>query len=485
MKFKIVLNTLGIILKFLGFLMLIPAIVGYYYSRSDPDQWDSAMIFIYSFVITSVVGIILEYTNRSTEELKNKESFAIVAFGWLAAAIFGALPFWFSGLSPVDSLFESMSGFTTTGATIMTDIESFSRALLFWRSFIQWVGGMGIIMLFLAILPKLAVAGRQLFKAEAPGPTEDKLKPKLIETAKILWMVYVVLSALQVIALLAAGMDVYDALTHTFTTMACGGFSPRADSVAAFGSPLIEGIIVFFMFVAGANFALHYRMIYADRKSLLHDSEFKFYAFIVLGASVLLTFTLWITGTFEGIALSFRYAIFQVVSILTTTGYATYDFNTWPDSSRMILFVLMFIGGCAGSTAGGIKVVRLMLMLKYGYRELFKVLQPKIVKPIRLGNRVVPEDIMGSIFSFTILYILVFMVSTFIMGLLGLEMLSAASASIVTLGNIGPGFNLVGPWSNFSAIPIVGKLVLIVNMWIGRLEIFTVLVLLTRDFWKE
>jgi trk system potassium uptake protein TrkH len=485
MKFKIVLHTLGIILKFLGFLMLIPAIVGYYYSRSDPAEWDSALIFIYSFVITSVLGIILEYTNSSTEELKNKESFAIVAFGWLAAAIFGALPFLFSGLSPVDSLFESMSGFTTTGATIMTDIESYSMALLFWRSFIQWLGGMGIIMLFLAILPKLAVAGRQLFKAEAPGPTEDKLKPRLKETAKILWMVYMVISAIEVLALLAAGMDVYNALTHTFTTMACGGFSPRADSVAAFGSPLIEGIITLFMFVAGANFALHYRMIYVDRKSLLGDSEFKFYAFIVLGASVLLTITLWITGTFEGIASSFRYAIFQVVSILTTTGYATYDFNTWPDSSRMILFVLMFIGGCAGSTAGGIKIVRLMLMLKYGYRELFKVLQPKIVKPIRLGDRVVPEDIMGSIFSFTILYILVFMVSTFIMGLLGLEMLSAASASIATLGNIGPGFNLVGPWSNFSTIPIVGKLVLIANMWIGRLEIFTVLVLLTRDFWKE
>ncbi len=480
-----VLNTLGIILKYLGVMMLIPALVGYYYSRQDPTQFPSVMFFVDSFIITTSVGLVLEYTNRNTDELRNRESFGIVAFAWLFAAIFGALPFLLSGMQPVDALFESMSGFTTTGATIMTDIESHSKALLFWRCFIQWLGGMGIIMLFLAILPKLAIAGRQLFKAEAPGPTEDKLKPRLKETAKILWMVYVVISAVEFIALLLAGMGVYDGLTHTFTTMACGGFSPRADSIAAFNSPLIEGIIVFFMFVAGANFALHYRLIYVDHRSLLKDDEFKFYSFIVASSAAALTWTLWRTGTFEGIGTSFRYAIFQVLSILTTTGYATHDFNTWPDSSRMVLVILMFIGGCAGSTAGGIKVVRLLLMLKYAYRELFRSLQPKLVRPIRLGERVVPEDVMNSIFSFIILYILVFMTSTFILSELGIGAVSAASASIVTLGNIGPGFDLVGPWSNFSTIPVLGKLVLIANMWIGRLEIFTVLVLLIPGFWKE
>lgn len=485
MKFNMVLNTLGIILKYLGGVMLIPALVGYYYSRQDPAQFPSVMVFIYSFLITTSIGLILEHTNPSSDEFRNRESFGIVAFGWLSAAFFGALPFLFSGMQPADALFESMSGFTTTGATIMTDIESYSKALLFWRSFMQWLGGMGIIMLFLAILPKLAIAGRQLFKAEAPGPTEDKLKPKLKETAKILWMVYVAISAVEFIALLAAGMGVYDGLTHTFTTMACGGFSPRADSIAAFHSPLIEGIITFFMFVAGANFALHYRLIYVDHRSLLKDGEFKFYSLIVVVASLILTWTLWRTGTFEGIGTSFRYAIFQVLSILTTTGYATFDFNTWPDSARMILFILMFIGGSAGSTAGGIKVVRLLLMLKYGYRELFRSLQPKIVRPIRLGERVVPEDVMSSIFSFIILYILVFMTSTFLLSLLDIDAFSAASASIVTLGNIGPGFDLVGPMSNFSTIPLAGKLVLIANMWIGRLEIFTVLVMLIPGFWKE
>ncbi|MCL7412132.1 MAG: TrkH family potassium uptake protein [ANME-2 cluster archaeon] len=485
MKFNVVFNTLGIILKYLGVAMLIPAVVGYYYSRQDPTQFPSVMVFVYSFLLTTSIGLILEHTNRSNDEFRNRESFGIVAFGWLSVAFFGALPFLFSGMQLVDALFESMSGFTTTGATIMTDIESYSKALLFWRSFMQWLGGMGIIMLFLAILPKLAIAGRQLFKAEAPGPTEDKLKPKLKETAKILWMVYVVISAVEFIALLAAGMGVYDGLTHTFTTMACGGFSPRADSIAAFHSPLIEGIITFFMFVAGANFALHYRLIYVDHRSLLKDGEFKFYSSIVVIASLILTWTLWRTGTFEGIGTSFRYAIFQVLSILTTTGYATSDFNTWPDSARMILFILMFIGGSAGSTAGGIKVVRLLLMLKYGYRELFRSLQPKIVRPIRLGERVVPEDVMSSIFSFIILYILVFMTSTLILSLLDIDAFSAASASIVTLGNIGPGFDLVGPWSNFSTIPLAGKLVLIANMWIGRLEIFTVLVMLIPGFWKE
>jgi trk/ktr system potassium uptake protein len=485
MRFKVVLNTLGIILKYLGVLMLIPALVGYYYSRQDPAQFQSVMIFIYSFLITTSVGLVLQYTNRSSDEFRNRESFGIVAFAWLSAAMFGALPFLMSGMHPVDALFESMSGITATGATIMTDIESHSKALLFWRCFIQWLGGMGIIMLFLAVLPKLAVAGRQLFRAEAPGPTEDKLKPRLKETAKILWMVYVVLSAIQFIALLGAGMGVYDGLTHTFTTIACGGFSPRADSIAAFNSPLIEGIIVFFMFVAGANFALHYRLIYVDHRSLLKDSEFKFYSFIVVSAAAVLTLTLWMTGTFEEIGTSFRYAIFHVLSILTGTGYATYNYNTWPDSSRMVLFMLMFIGGSAGSAAGGIKVVRLLLMLKYAYRELFRSLQPKLVRPIRLGERVVPEDVMNSIFSFIILYILVFMTSTFILSLMGIEKVSAASASIATLGNIGPGFDLVGPSSNFSAIPVLGKLVLIANMWIGRLEIFTVLVLLIPGFWRE
>ncbi|MBC2698685.1 MAG: TrkH family potassium uptake protein [ANME-2 cluster archaeon] len=485
MRLKVVLNTLGIILKYIGALMLIPALVGFYYSWQDPAQFPSVMVFIYSFLVTTSVGLTLEYTNRSSDDFRNRESFGIVAFAWLLAAIFGALPFLLSGMHPVDALFESMSGFTTTGATIMTDIESHSKALLFWRCFMQWLGGMGIIMLFLAILPKLGIAGRQLFRAEAPGPTEDKLKPRLKETAKILWMVYVVISAVEFIALWLAGMGVYDSLTHTFTTMACGGFSPRADSIAAFNSPLIEGIIVFFMFVAGANFALHYRLIYVDHRSLLKDGEFKFYSFIVVSSAAALTWTLWRTGTFEGIGTSFRYAIFQVLSIITTTGYATHDFNTWPDSSRMVLVILMFIGGCAGSTAGGIKVVRLLLMLKYAYRELFRSLQPKLVRPIRLGERVVPEDVMNSIFSFIILYVLVFMTSTFILSELGVGAISAASASIVTLGNIGPGFDLVGPWSNFSTIPDMGKLVLIGNMWIGRLEIFTVLVLLIPGFWKE
>ena len=485
MKYTIVLHILGTILKCLGLFMLICALVDYYYSRLDPSEAPSVMVFIYSGIITSVAGLILGYRNQGSEELKKRESFAIVAFAWLAAAVFGALPFLFSGFSPVNALFESMSGFTTTGATVMIDIESHSKALLFWRCLIQWVGGMGIIMLFLAILPNLAVAGREMFRAEAPGPTEDKLKPRLKETAKILWMAYIVISVFEFILLKVAGMSVYDAVTHTFTTMACGGFSPKADSIAAFGSPLIEGIIIVFMFIAGANFALHYKLIYVDHKSFLKDSEFKFYALIVAVASILLTLMLWKTGTFYSVIESFRYAVFQVLSILTTTGYATFDFNTWPDSCRMILFMLMFIGGCAGSTAGGVKVVRILLMIKYGYRELFKTLQPKLIRHIRLGDRVIPDEAMGSIFSFMILYILVFMISTLILSLLNVDMISAASASIVTLGNIGPGFDLVGPWSNFSTIPIIGKLVLIANMWIGRLEIFTVLVLLIPGFWKD
>ncbi|MEA3293731.1 MAG: TrkH family potassium uptake protein [Euryarchaeota archaeon] len=485
MKYTIVLHILGTILKYLGLLMLISALVGYYYSRSDPSQAPSVMVFIYSGIITSLTGLILEYRNPGSEKLKKRESFAVVAFSWMAAAVFGSLPFLLSGFSPVNAFFESMSGFTTTGATIMTDIESHSKALLFWRSFIQWVGGMGIIMLYIAILPNLGVAGRQMFRAEAPGPTEDKLKPRLKGTAKILWMVYIVISVIEFILLKIAGMNIYDAVTHTFTTMSCGGFSPKAHSISAFESPLIEGIIIIFMFIAGANFALHYKLIYLDHKSFLKDSEFKLYGLIVAVASILVTLMLWKTGTFNNVIESFRYAIFHVLSIMTGTGYATFDFNTWPDSCRIILFMLMFIGGCAGSTAGGIKVVRILLLIKYGYRELFKTLQPKLIRHIRLGNRVIPDEVMSSIISFVILYMLVFVTSTVILCLLEIDLISAASASIVTLGNVGPGFDLVGPWSNFSTIPIIGKLVLIANMWIGRLEIFTVLVLLIPGFWKD
>ena len=477
MNYKIVLNVLGGLLRFLGLIMVVPLLVAYYYD-------ESLYPFIVAVVVTGLTGFILSLKYKSDEEWKTREGFAIVSFGWLAAAAFGAIPFVFDGISPLNAFFESMSGFTTTGATVFVDIESHSRSILFWRSMTQWLGGMGIIMLFIAILPKLGVAGRQLFRAEAPGPTEDKLKPRIRETAKILWMVYVVISFIEVILLLLAKMSLYDAVTHTFTTMACGGFSPYADSVKAFNSPLIEGIITLFMFIAGANFALHYKTLYVGKKSLLKDNEFKFYASIVLFATGLLAILLWRDMDYS-VFNSLRYAVFQVISIVTTTGYATIDFNLWSDSGRMVLFTLMFIGGSAGSTAGGIKVVRLLLLLKYGRRELFKSIHRKAIKPIKFNGKTVSDDVMKSIIAFVVIYFLIFMVSSGILSVLGMDMISSLTASIATLGNIGPGFNLVGPMANFDIVHPIGKLVLIANMWIGRLEVFTVILMLTPEFWKK
>ena len=477
MNYKIVLNVLGGLLRFLGLIMVVPLLVAYYYD-------ESLYPFIVAVLITGLTGIILSLKYKSDEDWKTREGFAIVALGWLAAATFGAIPYVFDGITPLNALFESMSGFTTTGATVFVDIESHSRSILFWRSMTQWLGGMGIIMLFIAILPKLGVAGRQLFRAEAPGPTEDKLKPRIRETAKILWMVYVVISLIEVGLLLLAKMSLYDAVTHTFTTMACGGFSPYADSVKAFNSPLIEGIITLFMFIAGANFALHYKTLYVNKKSLLKDNEFKFYATIVLFATGLLTVLLWRDMDYSAFD-SLRYAGFQVISIVTTTGFATTDFNLWSDSTRMLLFIIMFIGGSAGSTAGGIKIVRVLLLLKYGRRELFKSIHRKAIKPIKFNGTTVSDDVMKSIVSFVVIYLIIFMVSSGILSILGMDMISSLTASIATLGNIGPGFNMIGPMANFDIVHPIGKLVLIANMWIGRLEVFTVIVMLTPEFWKK
>ena len=477
MNYKIVLNVLGGLLRFLGLIMVVPLLVAYYYD-------ESLYPFIVAVVVTGLTGIILSLRYKSDEDWKTREGFAIVAMGWLAAAAFGAIPFVFDGIAPLNALFESMSGFTTTGATVLVDIESHSRSILFWRSMTQWLGGMGIIMLFIAILPKLGVAGRQLFRAEAPGPTEDKLKPRIRETAKILWMVYVVISIIEVVLLLLAKMSLYDAVTHTFTTMACGGFSPYADSVKAFNSPLIEGIITLFMFIAGANFALHYKTLYVNKRSMLKDNEFKFYATVVLFATGLLAVLLWRDMDYSAFD-SLRYAVFQVISIVTTTGFATTDFNLWSDSSRMLLFTIMFIGGSAGSTAGGIKVVRVLLLLKFGRRELFKSVHRKAIKPIKFNGTTVSDDVMQSIVSFVVIYLIIFIVSSGILSILGMDFISSLTASIATLGNIGPGFNLVGPMANFDIVHPIGKLVLIANMWIGRLEVFTVIVMLTPEFWKK
>ncbi|MCC7576426.1 MAG: TrkH family potassium uptake protein [Methanomethylovorans sp.] len=477
MNLKVILSVLGTLLRFLGLMMVVPLLLAFYYHESP-------FPFLVGICLAEVTGIYLWLRYKSDDDWKLREAFAIVALSWLAAMFFGAIPFIVEGISPLNAFFETMSGFTTTGASILDDIENHSRSILFWRSMIQWIGGMGIIVLFIAILPKLSVAGRQLFRAEAPGPTEDKIKPRIRDTAKILWMVYVVLSALQIAALHLAGMSTYDAVTHTFTTMATGGFSPYVLGIAAFDSPLIEAIITLFMFIAGANFALLYRTLYTDHKIILKDEEFKFYTAVVVVASAILILALRY-GTGADPLTCLRYSVFQVVSLLTTTGFASTDFNVWPDSSRIVLLLVMFIGGCAGSTAGGPKAIRILLLLKYARWELFRSIHPKAVKPIKFNRKTVPENVMQETVSFVVIYFLIFMTSIFLISLMGVDILTSITASITTLGNIGPGFGLVGPMASFNAMPELVKVVLIANMWIGRLEVFTVIVMFVPEFWKK
>lgn len=469
---------MGSILWLLAGFMFIPLFVAIYYG--EPVQ-----TFGIPLAITVLVASIFSFFfKRRDEEWDLKEGFFIVAMGWLIAAVFYSFPYMLEGVPPINALFESMSGVTATGATALTEIESHTKSLLFWRSMTQWLGGMGIIMLFIAILPKLGIAGRQMFRAEVPGLQEEQLRPRIRETAKILWLVYIILSVVELTILLIAGLSFFDAITHTFTSISCSGFSPYSDSIAAFSDPLVEGIIMVFMFLGGANFALHYKTIYSDKKSLIKDQEFKFYLSIIVIGTLVLAYVLFRTEVYS-LPDAFRYSSFHVISILTTTGYATVDFNIWPDSSRFILFILMFIGGCAGSTSGGLKVVRFLLLLKYTQKVLFKVIHPKAIVPIRFNNKTVPEDIIHSIVSFMIIYFLIFFASSTLLALMGMDFVTSLSASIATLGNVGPGLGLVGPMANFDAIPDPGKLILIANMWIGRLEVFTVIVLLTPAFWKR
>ena len=478
MNYKVVFGVIGELLIMLGVLMMLPLGVAIYYGEQG-----SVMIFGVTAIFTCLVGVILSIVLRHGDEFRRRESFAIVALGWLIVTIFGAIPYIFFNLHPVDALFESMAGFTTTGSTILIDIEIHTRSLLFWRSLTQWFGGMGIIVLVLAIAPGLGIAGRQLFKAETPGPVSDKLTPHLKETAKILWIAYVLLSLVEMVALKFAGLPLYDAMTTTFSTMATGGFSPRSESIMAYENPIVEIIILVFMFIAGANFALHYKTILMDRTSLFRDREFQVYTLILAGASVFIALHLASTGLnfFD----SLRLGSFQTVSIMTTTGFATADFNQWGDFSKTILFFLMFVGGCAGSTGGAMKVVRISLALRYGSRELFKALHPHVVKPVRFGGKVISSEILQSVFAFITLYIFAFVISTLILSSLGIDFISSLSASAATLGNVGPGFGVVGPMSNFESIPFLAKIVLIMNMWIGRLEMITVLVLFTPEFWKR
>jgi len=489
MKLKPLLNILGALLSILGITMVVPIFISYGYGEAD------MMGFIQSSILCISVGVPVWLTTRHKRALTNRDGFAIVTFSWLITAIAGALPFYFTGAIPnvTDAFFESMSGVTTTGASIIGNpvtlphlpngIESLSHGVLFWRSFIQWIGGMGIVVFYIAILPLLGVGGVQLFKAEVPGPVADKITPRVRETAKFLWIVYVGITAAETIALMVAGMSVFDSVCHALTTMPTGGFSTKNASIGHYDSSVIHCIIIFFMFLAGVNFSLHFRAINGDVKSYIKDKEFLVY----FSGTILVTVIIFIAIALQSdsfSALNFRDALFNTVSILTTTGYGSADYELWPAVVQVILLSLMFIGGMGGSTGGGMKVIRCMLLVKYAALETRRMLHSRALIPVRIGKQLIKEDVVRNTLGFFLFFMSAFVVSTIVLASMGLDVETAIGAAASAMGNIGPGLGEFGPTDNYALLSDPGKWVLTFCMLLGRLEIFTVMVLFSRTFWK-
>ncbi|HOI77730.1 MAG TPA: TrkH family potassium uptake protein [Methanofastidiosum sp.] len=478
MRSRTVLKIIGRLLMMIGVSMIFPLIWAFYYGEKE------FLVFIACITLTLFSGYGLSRIKTNDEGLRLIEGLGVVSLGWAAFSAFGALPFFLSGtLGYLDAYFETMSGFTTTGATVIMNIDVLPKSILFWRSMTQWIGGMGIIVLAVAILPALSIGGMQMFNAESPGPKLDKLKPQIRETAKILYGVYLIFTGAEIILLVAGGMGFFDASCHTFCTLATGGFSTRNASVAYYNSPFIEAVITFFMFLSGANFMLHYAAL-KGKLNYFKDKEFIFYVIVLLGSILVMTADLRYS-VFNSLSDAFRYSSFQAVSIMTTTGFTTSNFDAYPSLSRVILLVLMFIGGCACSTGGGIKNIRILIILKYFYREIYQFVHPNAILSIKVGEDTIPDDVLKGVMGFFIGYMTIFIVSTLIVTAYGIDMITAISSVAATQANVGPGLGLVGPMYTYALLPDLIKVVLTFCMWVGRLEIFTVMVLFVPDFWKE
>lgn len=479
-NYRAVIQILSALLIFLAISLIAPAAIAYFYREGDFNA------FVITIAISLVLGVSGLISSKTKRELRPKDGFLIVTAGWILFALIGALPFNISGFIPsyTDAFFETMSGFTTTGASILNNVEALPHGLLFWRSLTHWLGGMGIILLSLAILPLLGIGGMQLFKAEVPGPTPDKLTPRLKNTAKLLWGVYALISLAETIALKLAGMTWFDALCHTFGTMATGGFSTKNASVGHYNSATIDFIIVVFMILAGLNFALHYRALRGKPFVYKKDPEAMFFLAMIGLSTLIIGIDVW-KVTSHHLGKSIQYTLFQVVSILTTTGYGTADYEQWSNLSQVILFLLMFFGGCAGSTGGGIKIIRIVILMKLGLNEIKRLIHPQAVFSIRIGSMAVPRDIAGNIAGFFLCHIFLTVFGILFMSSLGLDFETAFGSVAANINNIGPGLGAVGPTDNYANIPVIGKWFLSLLMLAGRLEIFTVLVLFTFSFWKK
>ncbi|CAN2047546.1 Trk system potassium uptake protein TrkH [Candidatus Magnetomoraceae bacterium gMMP-1] len=482
MRWRYTFKMVGILIIFLGLTMIFPLLFEIYCKDKN------VLSLILSMSTTLGSGLVFYFGFRcpKTDYISQREGMAIVALGWIAVGFFGALPFYWGGAfnNFTDAFFESVSGFTTTGASVMINIEGVCDGLLFWRSFIQWLGGMGIIVLSLAILPLLGVGGMQLYKAEVPSPMPDKLKPRIRDTAVILWKFYALLTVVELIMLMLGGMNFFDALCHALTTLPTGGFSTKNTSVIHYNNFYFEIIIIFFMLMAGINFSLHYQMLRGKPLALWKDTECRFFLGMVLILTLIISFNIY-GSVYKNFGDALRFACFQVVSILTTTGYGTADYEVWPAMSQLIILACMFIGASAGSTGGGMKCLRIMIYFKYCYKELISLIHPRAVTEVKLGGHPIPRDVVNSVLGFLGLFVGLFVVCSIILAGMGVDLVTSFSAVASAIGNIGPGLGLVGPTDNYASLPCAGKWLLVWCMLLGRLEIYTVIILLVPEFWRK
>ncbi|HUF70116.1 MAG TPA: TrkH family potassium uptake protein [Longimicrobiales bacterium] len=483
MNARHLIHIVSIILLALAIALAVTSAVSAYYGDGD------TLAFIISTVVTGLAGFVGYRRSSLDRDLSIREGYAVVSLSWIAIGIFGALPYLFTGTlaSPTAALFESVSGFTTTGATVFAEIEPLPHGILFWRSLTQWIGGMGIIVLGIAILPFLGVGGMQLFRAEVPGPTPERLRPRITQTAKLLWLVYAGLTIAQVVLYVLGEMHPFEAVLHAFTTLSTGGFSPRTASIGAYDSAYIDYVTIIFMYLAGINFTLHFHALTGKPKRYFQDVEWRVYSATVVAATLLVLLPFALNGHYAalGSERAIRDSLFQVVSISTTTGFITEDYGLWPESTQLVLLLLMFIGGMAGSTAGGMKVIRVHAFMRQGITGLKRSLHPRAVLVTRVGRKVLRDDDLLNILGFILLFMLCFVAGALALTLLGNDLITSLGGAAAAIGNIGPGLGAVGATGNYGGLNAPTQIVLIFLMLVGRLEIFTILLLFHRDLWRQ
>ncbi len=478
MNRRLVLHLLGRLLLLTGAFLTVPLLAAGVFRE---PLWP----YLASIAMASAAGVwLMAWSRPDSKHIRPRDGFLIVGGSWIAISLVGSLPYVLTGaLGPVDALFESVSGFTTTGSTVVADTGVVPRALLLWRALSQWLGGMGIILFTIAILPLLGIGGMQLFKAEVPGPVVDKVRPRLAATARSLWGIYVGLTAAEWVLLRFAGVGSFEALCHSFTTLPTGGFSTRNTSVGEFGSPAVEWIITLFMLLAGINFVLHYRLLTGRVRQVWRDAELRYFLGVVVAATVLFTATVHAPGA--RLLDTFRSAAFQAASIMTTTGYVTTDFEPWPSLALIVLLVLMVLGGMSGSTGGAVKSLRALLAMRALRAAVHRLIHPHAVRPVKYGGEVVTETVLSGIWAFLTAYIVIAAVGAAVVAAHGYDVLTSISSSMTAIGNVGPGLGEVGAYDNFAHFPAAVKLTLAVIMLFGRLEIFTLLAMCSREFWRR